>query len=91
MFEISKQQFRTVIRACLLFIPRTRFVYRWRGWCLNHVLIPFLNAFISFVQIVEPIHISNCIDNTLSFHLSPHQSSEEIKAANKWYYVKCHS
>ena len=87
-----KAAVRTVIRAFLIFIPRTRFGYRWRCWCLNHVLIPFLNAFIHLYSLLNlSMHPIVLIDDTLSFHLSPHQTSEEIKAANKWYYVKCHS
>jgi hypothetical protein len=53
----------------------------------SHSILKCLRSFLQFQ--FEPIHVSNCID-TLSFHLSAHQSSEEIEAANKWYYVKCY-
>jgi len=55
----------------------------------SHSILKCLHPFVQLLNLsMHPIVL---IDDTLSFHLSPHQTSEEIKAANKWYYVKCHS
>lgn len=53
------------------------------GLMLKSCSHSILKCLYSFVQFVESIHVSNCID-TLSFHLSPHQSSEEIKSVAIW-------